>query len=474
MIFKLKPLKFNYMTESMDLSTFKENILQGSNAVNFIRYIGANDDYNDMILSLDKDLALEVNYNRVSDLDIVMSSDNLLDAYAKFLKYKDESPKEYFDCNLLHRFNDDNLEWTQKQAFKNTLDLFIKYKIDVNDSIIKTFLIKILHWSKVYLEDLFIDNRAKVFVYVGKIKLQKMLFLYFLNQLGCNILYLNPYSDVLDEIPFCNDFSNLYQANGLSEPNFIPTSYQKPIKKQIDTANVPASIANSPVNTAKAPVNTAKAPANITNSPANTLAAPQMNYDRKLTYEELAMLSSSIVMINVLDGSGKVIGSGSGVIISSKGYILTNCHVISGGSDYNIIFEDNTYSEIICELVKYNQDVDLALIKVHTNCTPLPLRITKEIVRGEQIVAIGSPLGLLNTISDGIISAKRTIHTSKIPMLQFTAPTSSGSSGGALLDLYGNLIGITTAGFADAQNLNLAVDNHTIQFFAKNFIEYVV
>ena len=90
------------------------------------------------------------------------------------------------------------------------------------------------------------------------------------------------------------------------------------------------------------------------------------------------------------------------------------------------------------------------------------------LVRGQKVVAIGSPLGLFNTVSDGIISGFRTVGERS--MIQFTAPTSHGSSGGALLDLYGNLIGIITAGFDDGQNLNLAVDYKAILDFTRGIL----
>ena len=88
--------------------------------------------------------------------------------------------------------------------------------------------------------------------------------------------------------------------------------------------------------------------------------------------------------------------------------------------------------------------------------------------RGQKVVAIGSPLGLFNSISDGIISGFRTFGD--MSMIQFTAPTSHGSSGGALLNLYGELIGIITGGFDDGQNINLAVDYKTVRTFAGGFL----
>ena len=76
--------------------------------------------------------------------------------------------------------------------------------------------------------------------------------------------------------------------------------------------------------------------------------------------------------------------------------------------------------------------------------------------------------GLRPSGTDGIISGFRTVGERS--MIQFTAPTSHGSSGGALLDLYGNLIGIITAGFDDGQNLNLAVDYKAILDFTRGIL----
>lgn len=89
-------------------------------------------------------------------------------------------------------------------------------------------------------------------------------------------------------------------------------------------------------------------------------------------------------------------------------------------------------------------------------------------MRGQKVVAIGSPLGLFNSVSDGIISGFRQLE--RVSMIQFTAPVSHGSSGGALLDLYGELIGLITAGYDDGQNLNLAVDYQTISQFVRGLI----
>ena len=77
-------------------------------------------------------------------------------------------------------------------------------------------------------------------------------------------------------------------------------------------------------------------------------------------------------------------------------------------------------------------------------------------------------MGLFNSVSDGIISGFRVVDN--VDMIQFTAPTSHGSSGGALLNMYGEVIGISTAGFDNAQNINLAVGYEAISQFIKGFV----
>ncbi len=83
-------------------------------------------------------------------------------------------------------------------------------------------------------------------------------------------------------------------------------------------------------------------------------------------------------------------------------------------------------------------------------------------------MAIGSPLGLFNSVSNGIISGFRMIDG--VEMIQFTAPISSGSSGGAVLNMQGDVIGISTAGFDRGQNINLAVGYENIRMFLRGFL----
>lgn len=174
-------------------------------------------------------------------------------------------------------------------------------------------------------------------------------------------------------------------------------------------------------------------------------------------------------MLKVFDQKDQCFKTGSGVIISDKGYVLTNLHVVNGGRYYGILLEEETDVFYTDELIKYHQDYDLAVLRMQKRRAPIPISGSgRGLVRGQKVVAIGSPLGLFNSVSDGIISGFRQLE--RVSMIQFTAPVSHGSSGGALLDLYGELIGLITAGYDDGQNLNLAVDYQTISQFVRGLL----
>lgn len=191
--------------------------------------------------------------------------------------------------------------------------------------------------------------------------------------------------------------------------------------------------------------------------------------DVEKSYEELASLASSVVMIGIHDETGELIGSGSGIAIGNKGYILTNCHVVGAGVAFSVKIENYEGIFPTVEVIKYHPKFDLAVIRIDHDLTPLPIYDgKKKLVRGQKCVAIGSPLGLFNSVSDGIISGFR--KDDDLTLIQFTAPISHGSSGGALLNTYGEVIGITTSGTDRGENINFAVSYEQIRQFASNFI----
>lgn len=208
---------------------------------------------------------------------------------------------------------------------------------------------------------------------------------------------------------------------------------------------------------------------------SSRMPTPQTQLRREKSYEEIAQLASSIVLIYTMkkrpfsQGEGEVIGMGSGIMIGQNGYILTNCHVIRGGDFFGVRLENDEQIHLTSELIKYHNDLDLAVLRIDKRLNPLKVYDgAQPLVRGQKVVAIGSPLGLFNTVSDGIISGFRKVD--KKDMIQFTAPISNGSSGGAVLNMYGEVIGISTAGIDDGQNINLAVGFDAINNFARGFM----
>lgn len=183
-----------------------------------------------------------------------------------------------------------------------------------------------------------------------------------------------------------------------------------------------------------------------------------------LEMSALVEKENSIAMVYTYSDADEIIGQGSGVVIGENGLILTNKHVIEGGAYYNVGFtEDENYFTF--DVVRRAENMDLALLKINTTREKINLGTASEISKGQDVVAIGNPIGLQNTVSKGIISAFR--PESNVEFLQTTAEITNGSSGGALLDMYGNLIGITTATYGEA-NLNLAISVESINEFLED------
>ncbi|WP_243103668.1 cell wall-binding repeat-containing protein [Dehalobacter sp. MCB1] len=176
-----------------------------------------------------------------------------------------------------------------------------------------------------------------------------------------------------------------------------------------------------------------------------------------LTAKEIfAKVSPSIVYIETYDSSGNALGSGSGFIVDSSGKVATNYHVIEGSYSAKVKTAAGT-SYDVQKVLSYNETTDLAILKISaTGLTAVSLGDSSLIETGDNIYAIGNPFGLENTLSNGLISTKfRDINGTTY--IQISAPISSGSSGGALVDEQGKVIGITAAVYYGGQNLNFAV-----------------
>jgi Do/DeqQ family serine protease len=136
-------------------------------------------------------------------------------------------------------------------------------------------------------------------------------------------------------------------------------------------------------------------------------------------------------------------GAGSGVIISSDGYIVTNNHVVEGADELTVTLSDNR--EFSARIVGTDRTTDLALIKIEgRNLPAIEIANSDEVRVGEWVLAIGNPMGLNNTVTAGIISAKaRTLGANGVEsFIQTDAAINAGNSGGALVNTNGQLVGI--------------------------------
>ena len=143
-------------------------------------------------------------------------------------------------------------------------------------------------------------------------------------------------------------------------------------------------------------------------------------------------------------------GSGSGVVVSEEGYIVTNNHVVANADEIEVTFSDN--KTVKATVVGTDPSTDLALIQVESNnLAPIRIANSDEVRVGQWVLAVGNPYNLESTVTAGIVSAKaRNINILKDQsavesFIQTDAAVNPGNSGGALVDVYGNLVGINTA-----------------------------
>ena len=179
-----------------------------------------------------------------------------------------------------------------------------------------------------------------------------------------------------------------------------------------------------------------------------------------LDYEKL---SQSVVKVCTYDSLGRENGPGSGVLALRDNVIVTNYHVICGDVFSLEILTDQGDSIEVKSVIAYDEAKDLAILELERapGASPLPIGDSTHLKRGTKVSTIGSPLGILNSVSEGIISGFE--KPEEINYIRFTAPISGGNSGGALLNAWGELIGITTAVKTGGQNLNYAVPAHEIE-----------
>lgn len=451
--------------------------------VYFVRALGESQDYAEKIYDIDKRMGMEAARGSLKYIRIGKLSNALDDAAVR--KYSEIYDQWKAGGRLMLDCIEENalLSQTAGAALAGAENIYKEIKNGISDTIIKNFSIKILFWTEKYMKDCFKGWNERVCVkaaFENIVKDQEYLFGYFLSLLGFDVILLENKSDITisDKAkkysqamaigPFGTTSLKEYTDAGQHALHTADNTqiHQRDCRENIKVV-IPARTRKS-----KHPANTVKPASGELQKESSGKAEGTGTNRQEKSFEELALMASSIVMIAVHDANDEIIGTGSGIMIGSRGYILTNNHVIAGGRVFSVRIEEDDNIYTTDEVIKYNPSMDLAVIRINRELQPMKIyKGSQKLARGQKVVAIGSPLGLFNSVSDGIISGFRNIHDCE--MIQFTAPISPGSSGGAVINMYGEVVGISTAGFDNGQNINLAVNYENIRIFARGFMDDV-
>ncbi|HLW00941.1 MAG TPA: trypsin-like peptidase domain-containing protein [Ktedonobacterales bacterium] len=228
------------------------------------------------------------------------------------------------------------------------------------------------------------------------------------------------------------------------------------------------------VGTTAQPTATATAP---------TTVAPGAADLQQQVINVIHAVQPSVVEIDGFNGGGQSIGSGE--ILTSDGYIVTNDHVVRGFTSFSVRMGANQI--VPAKLIGQAPQDDLAVLKVAgTKLPPISFGDSSKVQVGQFVIAIGSPLGLAETATIGIVSALNRAASegvggpasTLVGLIQTSAPINPGNSGGALVDLSGRLIGIPTLAAVDpeinapANGIGFAIPSNRVQFVTQQLIQH--
>lgn len=154
--------------------------------------------------------------------------------------------------------------------------------------------------------------------------------------------------------------------------------------------------------------------------------------------------------------------TGTGFFVSSNGYVVTNFHVVDEGKNIAVLTYDKNI--IPASLVGYDEQRDLAVLKVEGKFDYLELANSDEIQVGKKVIAIGNPLGLSFSVTEGIISAlERAGPNGLKEYLQTDVPLNPGNSGGPLIDLTGKVVGVNNFKAGSAESIGFALESNVVR-----------
>ncbi len=256
------------------------------------------------------------------------------------------------------------------------------------------------------------------------------------------------------------------------------------VQNQLQTVR---SLANQPANST-----TSGSDQNPVNAATEKLVVSTTEIETAIT-QAVEKIGPAVVTVTThLPGGGRrsffspsqgVTASGSGVIISADGYILTNNHVVEGGQTYSITLANG--DEVDAQLIGTDQFTDLAVLKVSGKMPAVAAFGNSDVLKpGESVIAIGSPLGdFKNSVTSGVVSATgRSLDTGNgylmENMIQTDAAINEGNSGGPLVNLAGQVIGINTlilrsgsGAITVVEGLGFSIPSNTVQAIAAQLMK---
>jgi len=194
-------------------------------------------------------------------------------------------------------------------------------------------------------------------------------------------------------------------------------------------------------------------------------ATQQQSFEKEIDLLKVGQEDLSSIITVAVNGVVAVMtenSMGSGFIVSSDGYVVTNYHVIQNGERIRILHKDNKI--IDAEVMAIDRLRDLALLKMEGEYNYLELANSDELQVGRKVIAIGNPLGLSFTVTEGIISGlKREGPNGIQEYIQTDVSLNPGNSGGPLLDTKGRVIGINNFKIGGAEGLGFSLESNSIR-----------
>ncbi len=247
--------------------------------------------------------------------------------------------------------------------------------------------------------------------------------------------------------PFSDDQPAEPEIQPAAQPTAQPEEPQPAVQPEAEPETEPQ--AKEPINS----MNVQDSPKSVENRPAED--------EKALSLQEIyRKVSPSVASISCVHTNGT--SSGTGIVMSKEGYVITNFHVIDGAKQIYVLLHDDV--QYPAKLIGGDETTDLAVLQVEApNLVPAEFGNSDVLRVGDMVVAIGDPLGaeLRGTMTDGIVSAiNRDLNLSgrQMTLIQTNAALNSGNSGGPLINCYGQVIGINTMKMSNYSSTSATVE----------------